>query len=60
MWPDCSTGRARCSRSRDGAACVRLFDAFPGLALRLMPLFMADARRRQRRWKQRIEAGKGP
>ena len=23
-----------------------------------MPLFMADARRRQRRWKKRIEAGK--
>ena len=39
---------------------VRLFDAFPGLVTRLMPLFMADARRRQRRWKKRIEAGRGP
>jgi hypothetical protein len=41
-------------------AVVRLLDAFPGLATRLMPLFMADARRRQRRWKERIEAGKLP
>ena len=39
---------------------VRILDAFPGLFLRLVPLFMADARRRQRRWKKRIEAGKGP
>ena len=39
---------------------VRLIDAFPGLAVRIMPLFMADARRRQRRWKERIEAGDGP
>jgi NAD(P)-dependent dehydrogenase (short-subunit alcohol dehydrogenase family) len=37
---------------------VRLLDAFPGLTTRLMPLFMADARRRQARWKERIEAGK--
>ncbi len=41
-------------------AFVRLLDAFPRLATRLMPLFMADARRRQRRWKKRIEAGKPP
>jgi NAD(P)-dependent dehydrogenase (short-subunit alcohol dehydrogenase family) len=41
-------------------AFVRLLDAFPGATTRLMPLFMADARRRQRRWKKRIEAGKGP
>jgi NAD(P)-dependent dehydrogenase (short-subunit alcohol dehydrogenase family) len=41
-------------------AQVRILDAFPGLFLRLVPLFMADARRRQRRWKKRIEAGKGP
>ena len=41
-------------------AFVRFLDAFPGLATRLMPLFMADARRRQRRWKRRIEAGKLP
>ena len=39
---------------------VRLFDAFPGLSTRLVPLWMADARRRQRRWKRRIEAGSGP
>jgi NAD(P)-dependent dehydrogenase (short-subunit alcohol dehydrogenase family) len=39
---------------------VRLLDAFPGAATRMMPLFMADARRRQRRWRQRIEAGEAP
>jgi NAD(P)-dependent dehydrogenase (short-subunit alcohol dehydrogenase family) len=39
---------------------VRLFDAFPGLATRLLPLWMADARRRQRGWKKRIEAGESP
>ena len=41
-------------------AFVRLFDAFPGLATRMMPLWFADARRRQRAWKKRIEAGRGP
>jgi NAD(P)-dependent dehydrogenase (short-subunit alcohol dehydrogenase family) len=39
---------------------VRILDAFPGLFLRLVPLFMADARRRQRRWAKRIEAGEMP
>jgi NAD(P)-dependent dehydrogenase (short-subunit alcohol dehydrogenase family) len=39
---------------------VRLLDAFPGVAARLIPLFMTDARRRQRRWKKRIESGHGP
>ena len=39
---------------------VRTLDAFPEVASRLIPLFMADARRRQRRWKKRVEAGKGP
>jgi NAD(P)-dependent dehydrogenase (short-subunit alcohol dehydrogenase family) len=39
---------------------VRILDAFPGVATRLIPLFMADARRRQRRWKKLIEAGKAP
>jgi NAD(P)-dependent dehydrogenase (short-subunit alcohol dehydrogenase family) len=39
---------------------VRFLDAFPGLATRLMPLFMAHARRRQGRWRRRIEAGKLP
>jgi NAD(P)-dependent dehydrogenase (short-subunit alcohol dehydrogenase family) len=38
-------------------AFVRVMDAFPSAATRLMPLFMAHARRRQRRWKKRIEAG---
>jgi NAD(P)-dependent dehydrogenase (short-subunit alcohol dehydrogenase family) len=36
-------------------AVVRLFDAFPGLALRLLPVVMADARRRQRTFKRRLE-----
>ena len=41
-------------------ALVRVLDAFPGLFVRAIPLFMADARRRQRRWKKRIEAGDAP
>jgi hypothetical protein len=41
-------------------AFVRLLDLFPGLAIRLVPLAMADARKRQQRWKRRIEAGEGP
>lgn len=39
---------------------VRLFAAFPNAAQRAIPAFMADARRRQKRWKRRIDAGKGP
>jgi NAD(P)-dependent dehydrogenase (short-subunit alcohol dehydrogenase family) len=39
---------------------LRFFDAFPGLALRLVPLVMWDARRRQRRYKRLIAAGKWP
>lgn len=39
---------------------LRLFDLFPRLALRLLPLVMRDARRRQRRYKRLIEAGKWP
>jgi len=41
-------------------ALVRILDAFPGAFVRLIPLFMADARRRQRRWKKRIESGGAP
>ena len=41
-------------------AVARLIDALPGLAARTTPLWMRDARRRQRRWKRRIEAGRGP
>jgi hypothetical protein len=36
-------------------AFVRVFDAFPSLAVRLVPLVMADARRRQRAFKRRLE-----
>jgi NAD(P)-dependent dehydrogenase (short-subunit alcohol dehydrogenase family) len=47
--------RAVLTVPRRRGAMVRAFDAFPGLAARLVPLWMKDARRRQRRWKQRIE-----
>ncbi len=39
---------------------LRLFDLFPRFALRLLPLVMRDARRRQRRYKRMIESGKWP
>lgn len=39
---------------------LRLFDLFPRLALRLLPLVLQDARRKQRRYKRRIEAGRWP
>jgi NAD(P)-dependent dehydrogenase (short-subunit alcohol dehydrogenase family) len=39
---------------------LRFFDAFPRLGLRLVPLVMWDARRRQRRYKRLIESGKWP
>lgn len=39
---------------------VRIADAFPGLAARLVPAMMADARRRQKRWKKRVESGRTP
>lgn len=41
-------------------AFVRAFAAFPNLAQRVIPYFMKDAQRRQRRWKQRIESGRKP
>lgn len=39
---------------------LRVYDLFPRLGLRLLPLVMWDARRRQRRYKKKIEAGKWP
>jgi NAD(P)-dependent dehydrogenase (short-subunit alcohol dehydrogenase family) len=39
---------------------LRLVDLFPGMAVRMLPLVMADARRRQRRYKRLIEAGRWP
>jgi hypothetical protein len=39
---------------------LRLFDFSPRLALRLLPWVMRDARRKQRRYKKLIEAGKWP
>lgn len=39
---------------------LRLFDLFPRLGLRLLPLVIWDAKRRQRRYKKLIEAGRWP
>ncbi len=39
---------------------LRLFDLSPRLALRLLPWVMRDARRKQRRYKSRIESGNWP
>jgi NAD(P)-dependent dehydrogenase (short-subunit alcohol dehydrogenase family) len=39
---------------------LRIFDLFPRLGLRLLPLVMADARRKQRRYKKLIETGRWP
>ena len=39
---------------------LRFFDLFPRLGLRLIPLVMWDARRRQRRYKKLIESGEWP
>lgn len=39
---------------------LRTFDLFPRLGLRLLPLIMWDARRKQRRYKRLIEAGRWP
>ncbi len=39
---------------------LRFADLFPRVSLRLLPLVMWDARRRQRRYKKLIEAGKWP
>jgi NAD(P)-dependent dehydrogenase (short-subunit alcohol dehydrogenase family) len=39
---------------------LRIYDLFPRLGLRLLPLVMWDARRRQRRYKKLIESGRWP
>jgi NAD(P)-dependent dehydrogenase (short-subunit alcohol dehydrogenase family) len=41
-------------------ALLRFFDAFPSLALRLVPWLLRDARRRQQRYKRKIESGRWP
>ena len=41
-------------------AFVRLVDLMPGLTQRALGLVIADARRKQKRWKKRIERGKLP
>jgi len=39
---------------------LRFFDLFPRLGLRLLPLVLWDARRKQRSYKKKIQAGKWP
>jgi NAD(P)-dependent dehydrogenase (short-subunit alcohol dehydrogenase family) len=39
---------------------LRILDLFPRLTLRVLPWAMRDARRKQRRYKKRIESGKWP
>jgi NAD(P)-dependent dehydrogenase (short-subunit alcohol dehydrogenase family) len=39
---------------------LRFFDLFPRLGLRILPLVLWDARRRQRTYKKKIEAGAWP
>lgn len=39
---------------------LRVFDLFPSLGLRMLPLVLWDARRKQRRYKKKIEAGTWP
>ncbi|HEX5527302.1 MAG TPA: SDR family oxidoreductase [Solirubrobacterales bacterium] len=39
---------------------LRFFDAFPRLGLRMLPLVMWDARRRQRSYKRKIQSGRWP
>ena len=39
---------------------LRPFDLFPRFGLRLIPLVMWDARRKQRNYKKRIESGNWP
>jgi short-subunit dehydrogenase len=39
---------------------LRCFDLFPRLALRLLPLLLWDARRKQRRYKKKIASGRWP
>ncbi len=39
---------------------LRLLDLFPRLTLRLLPLAMRDAQRKQRRYKKQIESGRWP
>ena len=36
---------------------LRVFDLFPRLALRMLPLVIWDARRKQRNYKTKIESG---
>jgi short-subunit dehydrogenase len=52
--------RALVTIPRWRAPILRFYDAFPSLAVRLIPLLMRDAERRQRRYKRKIESGRWP
>ena len=39
---------------------LRIFDLFPRIAVRLLPMVMAGARRRQKKYKKLIESGRWP
>lgn len=41
-------------------AMLRIFDAFPGLGLRLLPALLRDAERKQRKLAERVAAGRFP
>ena len=45
---------------RSRAIFIRLVDAFPGFANRFIGPVLDDAKRKQRKWKQRIESGEWP
>ena len=46
--------RDRAGTRLRAATLVRLFDASPRIALRLLPLVLADARRKQRAFKRKL------
>jgi NAD(P)-dependent dehydrogenase (short-subunit alcohol dehydrogenase family) len=52
--------RALLAIPRWRGAFTRFFDRHPDLAVRLTPLLMRDARRRQRAFKRKVESGKWP
>ena len=45
---------------RSRAIFIRLVDAFPGFANRFSGPVLGDAKRKQRKWKRRIESGEWP
>jgi NAD(P)-dependent dehydrogenase (short-subunit alcohol dehydrogenase family) len=52
--------RALVTIPRWRGALIRVFDAFPSLMTRLLPIMLKDAQRRQRRFKRKVEKGTWP